>query len=72
MKTQDRTLKKENHKRDGRKEQRISGTLRGEEEFKPETKLLIRDGEDNEAKARSLVDHYMGNKGTLTGQFNMS
>ena len=56
----------------GKKEQRVSSTLRGEEEFKLETKLLIQDREDNKAKARSLVDYYTGNKGSLTRQFNMS
>jgi hypothetical protein len=66
------TLKRK-HKRDGKNEHRVSGTLRWEEKkTEPETKLLIRDGEDSEAKARSLVDHYTGIKGTLTGQLNMS
>jgi hypothetical protein len=65
---------KRKHKRDGKNERRESGTLRWEEKKKtePETKLLIRDGEDSEAKARSLVDHYKGIKGILTGRLKMS
>jgi hypothetical protein len=65
--------KRKTQKRDGKKEQRVSNSKRGEEKkIKPESEFLIPDGEDNEAKARSLVDYYTGNKGTLTWQFNKS